>query len=131
MNLTIERTLLTLFSLTVCLSIGAPLILTGMNMLDQSQEILQIETVIQQIDAEISFLIDHVDEEVEVEIYIPPSTTIRSLGNTIEFTFILQGQSEIRTLSYSSEILVEGGERTGVRELVGYTENDVVVIIIS
>ena len=102
-----------------------------MNLLNQSQDILEIETMIQQIDTEISFLINNLDEEIVAEIYIPAQTNIYSQGNTVQIIFMIQGQTEVRTLSYSLPISIEGGERTGFRELVGYIENDMVKLIIT
>ncbi|MHA1838995.1 MAG: hypothetical protein ACTSVM_04010 [Candidatus Ranarchaeia archaeon] len=131
MNLTIEKTVLTLFSLMVCLSIGAPLILTGIDVLGQSQDIIQVEAMVQEIDDEIQFLSDNPDATVEISLFIPVGCRIRGEDNTLIVEYILAGDVKIRSLTYAKSIRVEGGDNTGDRTLFGYCIGDVITLVIT
>ena len=131
MNLTIEKTLLTLLSLTICLSIGAPLIITGINLLDQSHEIIEIETLIQQLDTEIRYLENYPDKIINLEIFIPSTCNLQTEGNRLRFVYTYQTQINTRDLIYSKTISIEGRSNTGIRSLYGYCANNVIYLVIT
>jgi hypothetical protein len=125
MNLILEKTLLTLLSLILVVSIAVPILFMGFSVTSQSSSTLQGELLVSTLQEDTEYLLANPDELRVHTLFLPETLTISGGGQTIYISWTSATGLETHSISSSLQIIITGSYSKGWNNITGYVENNI------
>ncbi len=126
MNQSLEKIVIIGLNLTLLVSIGIPLLFTTTQVLSQSEQTIEFQQFVQDID-ELILRADQNRSYLTTQIIVPPNVTLEAVSNQLVFKVYLENW-HIITRTYRCSLQISGLSHSGYYHLsINATESIILI----